>query len=273
MANDYRNLNAMNHFKSTLLLSFFVIIIFFSSCSSPSIKQKSDFLDKPHIKRPLTLPKDLRKWNFQSAYIFSSLDENSLQIQPLVWSKGITDNLTLLYWPLPLAVKYQFLSKESMKLGILGGITGMGYDQDIGGYLKFSGELLGHFILNDKYAIFVQTGYSSKYNKEFGTFTKSYILKNKLMMQFNKKLLLSPILGLTYSENKYYSIIPSSIYSETRDVQLRFSIWKLNTHVGADITKITTKNHEFTGGYEFHIRNKDHVFKLNYSYFYQYSSD
>ena len=74
----------MKKIISNILLILSFLLSF--SCSTSTSKHKSNYLDKPHVKRDITLPKGLIRWNFNSGYIVDKDSENSIKISLFNWT-------------------------------------------------------------------------------------------------------------------------------------------------------------------------------------------
>ena len=94
-----------------------IFLIFITGCASRGTQ-----LDKypmEHIDRPYTLPKGVHTWEIATlSYIpIKSSQSNSSLVHPLIWRSALSDNVSLLFTPLPLGLSYQILHNDTHRLG------------------------------------------------------------------------------------------------------------------------------------------------------------
>lgn len=98
-------------------------------------REKLDTYPQRHIDRPYTLPKGINSWttNIHYAHYKDQYDDGDSQFfaNPLIWNQPITDNLNLIWSPLPLSLQYQLIHTEKCTVGVFGAM-GIGYSSTEG---------------------------------------------------------------------------------------------------------------------------------------------
>jgi hypothetical protein len=85
------------------------------------------------IDRPYTLPKGIAAWQpeWYSDKLKSSVgSSNSTDFSVLIWTQSLSDDLNIIWAPLPLALRYQIGRSESNVYGVSAGISKLAYKSD-----------------------------------------------------------------------------------------------------------------------------------------------
>lgn len=113
--------------RKLIALLLIVVLAFFFGCAA---REKLDTYPQRHIDRPFTLPKGINSWEtiiyYEQYEDQENHDENNFFPYPLIWRQPITDNLNLVWSPLPLSLEYQLINTEKHTAGVSGAF-GLGY--------------------------------------------------------------------------------------------------------------------------------------------------
>jgi hypothetical protein len=116
--------------KKRLLPLFVVIAIFSSACVATG---NLDLYPRRQIDRPYTIPQGLATWEPQwhSDSIKSENDsENSSNFSALVWTQSLSDDLNIVWYPLPLFLRYQIKKTDHNVYGVSTGVSTLSYKSD-----------------------------------------------------------------------------------------------------------------------------------------------
>jgi len=112
------------------------------SCATPS---ELDKYSTREIDRPYTLSSGLNTWKTINTAVFDSTASQSFSgagVFPFNWEQGLTDNLTLIWTPIPLQFRYQFYRNSTSFVGLyfslLGPTYARGYDFNWSPTLNFA---------------------------------------------------------------------------------------------------------------------------------------
>lgn len=94
-----------------------VFLIFITGCASRGTQLEKYPME--HIDRPYTLPKGVYTWEIATlSYLpIKSSQSNSSLVHPLIWRSALSDNVSLLFTPLPLGFSYQIWRNDTHRLG------------------------------------------------------------------------------------------------------------------------------------------------------------
>lgn len=101
----------------------FVGTLFFLLFLVPACSSRPELGNYPQreIDRPYTLPDGVTSWStVASGYYAKDADSSSFGAPipvPLIWDQSLSDSLDLLWAPIPMGLRYQFLQNEDWRLG------------------------------------------------------------------------------------------------------------------------------------------------------------
>ena len=112
-------------FKLVLLL---LVLATTASCGTPTLNHE---FPSSETGRPLTLSQGLSSWSpiLTAARNTIALAESSSAaiFYPFYWEQGLTDKLTLIWFPIPLAARYSLSRDRRQELAIAGNLIGEPY--------------------------------------------------------------------------------------------------------------------------------------------------
>jgi len=104
-----------------------VVIIAFTGCA---VTGNPDLYPQRQIDRPYTLPKGLAAWEpgwHSDSLKYSGGSTNATSFNPLVWTQSLSNDLNIVWLPLPLYLRYQIDRTDSDVYGVSLGFTEFGY--------------------------------------------------------------------------------------------------------------------------------------------------
>lgn len=187
-----------------------IFLIFITGCASRGIQLEK--YPKEHIDRPYTLPKGVYTWEIATlSYIpIKSSQSNSSLVHPLNWRSALSDNVSLLFTPLPLGLSYQILHNDNHRLGATAVYL----------FYSSSASLSYQYRIGKNWAIRTGLDYFSRSDIDWNDEAKGT----------------SAILGLLYQANNRLSLEPWVSKSRITEFQNRY----IFSNYGADV--LVTQN-------------------------------
>lgn len=113
------------------ITAFLIITIFtFTGCAATG---NLDLYPRRQIDRPYTLPKGLATWEpdwYSHSLKSSSGSTKATNFNALVWTQSLSDDLNIVWHPLPLILRYQIDRTDRNVYGVSLGVSKFGYSTD-----------------------------------------------------------------------------------------------------------------------------------------------
>lgn len=222
----------------SLLLSFSVF-----GCAA---RQKLDTYPQRHIDRPYTLPKGINYW--KTTIYYGHWKDNEYDGKdyfvpnPFYWNQPITDNLNLIWSPLPFALQYQFVNTQKHTFGTSAGISELGYasDGDWSFDLFISGDY--KYKLSDSTAIINKLTFEESFGfDDYESWGVDF--QCGPLFQIRDNLAVTPFFHLSVdrADNWYYSLDDEDEKNRQEETKWSFPIslgidWSLNQQLDLNVT-------------------------------------
>ena len=211
----------------SILLTLLASLVFLSCTTSPHIDKEITV----EINRSLTVSKDIAKWHvYTESYTRKddySVIDSSIIMNPFLWETYLTDDLTLLWFPLPLGMTYQFWNTSQSRFGISTAIS-------------FSNSSLNGFKLNPE----LKMSFRYKLNSKFAIDTKE-VFNARIAFKSGENYIWSSITGvgplyqhaddMAFRFNILYSVFRGGPYISTVDSKKDDVNFRLGAMVGSII--------------------------------------
>lgn len=108
----------VKHFKNKIPLPLLLILglTLLQNCANPKIRES---IPRSEINQPYTLPEGMSLWQTQSM-LSNATDnrraQNLLRVFPFFWEQGIHERMTLIWSPMPTALRVSFLQTYAQEL-------------------------------------------------------------------------------------------------------------------------------------------------------------
>ena len=199
------------------------------------------------IDRPYTLPKGVASWE-------PTWDSNTLKhgdnlskvssTNILSWTQSVSDNLNIMWFPLPLALSYQLRNTDANTLGITFGISNFGYSDDehltlgliTAGYQKYKFAESLALVNEVSFSPVIRTEGNRSYSWEVQT-------RTGILIQMGDNFAILPAVHLSAEHNYPFIFDKLKAFEDKTYFLVPFSIatsWNINRQ-----WEITT-NYKFT---------------------------
>lgn len=237
-------------------LALFLLTLGLVSCTSGPQLEK---YPRTHIKRPYTLPKGVATWStlIVTAHESTKTDTHFLPPIPipLVWKTSLSDNWTLHWIPLPLAVSQQIYYSETDVWGATYSLGG-GYASGVGVTLIPAVNLYYRTLWTEKVALETTLNVTAAYHTKGDPWTWTMGFRTGPTFQLTDRLAIGPRVSVSLDRAfRTYESSDSVQPARETGVVIPFgldAVWSFHRQWDLDFTYTYTDKRD-SNGYVSHV--------------------